>query len=126
MRTIIRLVVSQNARQRNSAQRKYSYTIYDELGRVVEVGEKTENDQIANQTLGVFYFRDVFGSEVSGHYNPRVIDNDKLLAWVSGNGARNEVTRSYYDEFKTNFYNPTGININQDNHPDCYFLSPSS
>ena len=65
-----RLVVSQNARQRNSAQRKYSYTIYDNLGRVVEVGEKTENNQIANQTLGVFYFRDVFGSQVSGHYNP--------------------------------------------------------
>lgn len=110
-----RLVLSQNARQRNSDDRKFSYTIYDELGRVVEVGEKSENETLADGTLGVFYFRDIFGSMVSGHYNPKVIDNDKLNAWVGGDGARNEVTRSYYDVFRDDFYDPISININQDN-----------
>lgn len=39
-----RIVVSQNSRQYNVTPRKFSYTLYDELGRVVEAGEKTEND----------------------------------------------------------------------------------
>jgi hypothetical protein len=62
---------------------------------------------------------------VSGHYNPRVIDDAKLNAWINGDGIRQEVTRSYYDEFNTTFYTPPYA-VNQDNHPDCYFLSPSS
>src|SRR5690554_2572762 len=37
-----RLVVSQNARQ--EAENKYSYTLYDALGRTIEAGEKTENE----------------------------------------------------------------------------------
>jgi RHS repeat-associated protein len=39
-----RIVVSQNSRQKNEYPEKFSYTLYDELGRVVEAGEKTEND----------------------------------------------------------------------------------
>jgi hypothetical protein len=112
-----RLIVSENARQYHSDGRKFSYTLYDELGRVIEVGEKTENSD--------FLFRDVFGSMVSGHYNPRVIDDNKLNAWINGDGIRQEVTRSYYDEFRDDFYTPP-FAVNQDNHPDCYFLSPSS
>jgi hypothetical protein len=56
-----RLIVSENARQYNGNDRKFSYTLYDNLGRVIEVGEKTENSD--------FLFRDVFGSMVSGHFN---------------------------------------------------------
>jgi RHS repeat-associated protein len=101
-----RLIVSENARQYNGNDRKFSYTVYDELGRVVEVGEKTENSD--------FVFRDVFGSMVSGHYNPRVIDDAKLFAWINGDGIRQEVTRSYYDVFNTTFYTPPYA-VNQDN-----------
>jgi RHS repeat-associated protein len=101
-----RLIVSENARQYNGDDRKFSYTLYDELGRVIEVGEKTENSD--------FLFRDVFGSMVSGHYNPRVIDDNKLLAWINGDGIRQEVTRSYYDEFRDDFYTPP-FAVNQDN-----------
>ena len=36
-----RLVVSQNAKQRGETNEQFSYTRYDELGRVVEVGEMT-------------------------------------------------------------------------------------
>jgi RHS repeat-associated protein len=109
-----RLVVSQNARQRNTEDRRFSYTVYDSLGRVIEVGEKFENETLADGTLGVFYFRDIFGSMVSGHYNPKVIDDNKLLAWIGGDGARNEVTRSYYDVFRDDFYT-TPFAVNQDN-----------
>jgi hypothetical protein len=94
-----RLVVSQNARQFNTLDvfgnpkdRKYSYTLYDGLGRVVEVGEKTENTNANNQ------FANVFGTLVSGYYNPSVMDDAKLQAWINGDGPRREVTKSYYDE----------------------------
>ncbi|HLW08952.1 MAG TPA: RHS repeat-associated core domain-containing protein [Fermentimonas sp.] len=92
-----RLVVSQNARQEASISSalngKYSYTLYDELGRVVEVGEKTENFG-----AGEPQFKSVFGANVGGVLNPSTIDDMRLKLWVEGNGARNEVTKSYYDK----------------------------
>jgi len=99
-----RLVVSQNGRQAStplsspagsaSSTDKYSYTLYDELGRVVEVGEKTDPSSSSGTNL---QFKDVFGTTVSGYYNPSVMDDDKLEAWITGSGERHEVTKSYYD-----------------------------
>ncbi len=87
-----RIVVSQNSKQYNADQKRYSYTLYDELGRVVEAGEKVENTNAANQ------HSDIFGTYVSGLYNPKVIDDAKLNNWIAdGTGVRQEVTRSYYD-----------------------------
>jgi RHS repeat-associated protein len=96
-----RLVISQNARQYNTTdvfgnakERKYSYTLYDGLGRVVEVGEKAD----PSASSGTVQFKDIFGTTVSDYYNPTVIDDAQLLAWVTGPGERREVTKSYYDE----------------------------
>jgi photosystem II stability/assembly factor-like uncharacterized protein len=89
-----RLVVSQNSRQYNNSTgegRKFSYTRYDAIGRVYEVGEKTENTTTSNR------FQNVFGTFISDYYNPKAMDDAKLAAWITGNGARKEVTRSYYD-----------------------------
>lgn len=89
-----RLVVSQNARQYNNTSgegRKFSYTLYDALGRVYEAGEKTENATAGNR------FGNVYGSYVSGYYNTSTIDDSKLQTWITGTGARKEVTKSYYD-----------------------------
>jgi len=91
-----RLVVSQNARQASSNPNilsKYSYTLYDALGRVVEVGEKTEN----TSDQGI-QFKSVFGANVGGVLNPSTINDSLLNLWIVGGGARNEVTKSYYDE----------------------------
>ena len=92
-----RLVVSQNARQEASTSSalngKYSYTLYDELGRVIEVGEKTENTG-----SGELQFKTVFGANVGGVFNPSTIDDMRLKLWVDGSGARSEVTKSYYDK----------------------------
>ena len=100
-----RLVVSQNARQYNTEdifgnakKRKYSYTLYDPLGRVIEVGEKTENEIDSSGNQVELTFEDIFGTNVSGYYNPSVMDDAKLLAWIQGQGARKEVTKSYYDK----------------------------
>jgi RHS repeat-associated protein len=95
-----RLVVSQNARQYalqtvqgESKERNFSYTRYDALGRVVEVGEKTEN-----QDPGVG-FNSVFGTQVASYYNPKVLDDTKLANWITNtSGDRKEVTKSYYDK----------------------------
>jgi RHS repeat-associated protein len=94
-----RLIVSQNSRQyteedgNGNPTPKFSYTLYDALGRVVEVGEKTENPTSASSVT----FKNVFGTNVSGFFNPSVIDDNNLVAWVNGNGPRKEVTKSYYD-----------------------------
>lgn len=87
-----RLVISQNSKQYNYSPKRYSYTIYDELGRIIEVGEKTENS--ANNG-----FADIFGTYIGATFNPNVIDDAKLLVWISeASGSRTEVTHTYYDK----------------------------
>ncbi|MDD2982855.1 MAG: hypothetical protein PHQ74_05655 [Crocinitomicaceae bacterium] len=84
-----RLVVSQNSRQKT--ENKFSYTLYDVLGRVTEAGEKDENASLK--------FNSVFGTLVNQQYIPTVIDDMKLSNWlVNSGGKRREVTRSYYDQ----------------------------
>jgi RHS repeat-associated protein len=99
-----RLIVSQNARQFNASPKKYSYSLYDELGRVVEAGEKTENP------ANVLQFKGIFGTLVSGYYNPITVNDSLLSVWVRGGGARKEVTKSYYDQ--TAFNNVPNFNPN--------------
>jgi hypothetical protein len=86
-----RIVLSQNSRQyAELPQKKYSYTLYDALGRVTEAGEKTENSTGQK-------FNSIFGAYVGGTNNPNVINDANLAIWLIGNGPRREVTRSYYD-----------------------------
>lgn len=98
-----RLVVSQNSRQHETENSndnsKYSYTIYDELGRVTEVGEKTDNAKEYNNSNG---FLAVFGSNVHGQYSVQTIDDVKLNSWVNLQiGERNEVTKTFYDNVQS-------------------------
>ncbi|MBS1652274.1 MAG: hypothetical protein JSU07_09720 [Bacteroidetes bacterium] len=94
-----RLVVSQNSKQFNKSnpqnnlvKQAFSYTLYDALGRIVEVGEKYEN-----HTSGSPKFTSIFGSFVNSYYNVNVIDDSKLQLWITGAGQRREVTKTYYD-----------------------------
>ncbi|MFZ5553171.1 MAG: DUF6443 domain-containing protein [Bacteroidota bacterium] len=93
-----RIVVSQNTKQynaplNNAGPRRFSYTLYDELGRVIEAGEKSEN------AVGSPQFAGIFGTTISNYFNPKVIDDAKLNAWINDNtGARKEVTQSFYDK----------------------------
>ncbi|OFY63019.1 MAG: hypothetical protein A3H98_10680 [Bacteroidetes bacterium RIFCSPLOWO2_02_FULL_36_8] len=87
-----RLILSQNTKQFNKNPRAYSYTLYDGLGRIIETGEKTENN-LQNELK----FKDIFGTFVSGKYQPAVIDDEKYKRWLS-EGARREVVHTYYDK----------------------------
>ena len=74
-----RLAISQNARQKMT--NKYSYTLYDDLGRIKEVGQKT------NTTL-----------------MSQVISQDKaaLYSWITSTLNREQITRTTYDAVATN------------------------
>ncbi len=96
-----RLIVSQNTKQINkknpsngSPQQAFGYTLYDDLGRIKEVGEKYENTGTTDPK-----FKSIFGTLVSGYNNPNAIDDSKFLSWINTNsGGRREVTQTYYDK----------------------------
>ena len=90
-----RLVLSQNTKQFNLTPQRYSYTRYDNLGRIFEVGEKKENAS-GSQWL----FPDIFGSTINGMPNKRTIDQAKLNSWLDLNATttRIQVTSTYYSD----------------------------
>ncbi len=102
-----RIVVSQDTRQYNAAEQRYSYTLYDALGRVVQAGEKVMDDA-SNPS-----FQSIFGSYVGGLYNPKVIDDLKLQTWIDGPGTRQQVTTSFYDNPVAGITLPAGFVQNE-------------
>ncbi len=69
---------------------RFSYSLYDALGRVYEAGE-LEDDGTAPDR-----FQDLPATNVNGALLPNVLDPDVLKAWVLGR-PRFEVTRTHYD-----------------------------
>ncbi len=69
-----RPVLSQNGKQK--AEDKYSYTLYDSIGRIVEVGQVVNSSGISQAEAA----------------NPAVIDT------FIANGAKTEITHTYYDK----------------------------
>ncbi len=70
-----RLVVSQNAKQ--EPDDLYSYTLYDDLGRINEVGQLKQNHVMITDTS---------------------INPIKLSLWIANGTEREQVTRTFYDE----------------------------
>ena len=91
-----RLVVSQNAKQKvNNA---VSYTVYDELGRIVEVGELTLN--ATNYSFKEGHLLNGASAIVplsATPLQPTVVFPDNIESTASGD-ARREVTVTVYDE----------------------------
>ncbi len=89
-----RLAVSQNAEQYKGSSQpafRYSYTLYDAIGRTVEVGEKSEAAAITS-------------------IDPK---NDAALqGWLS-TGQKAQVTRTLYDGVNTTLVTDTGITHHQ-------------
>lgn len=81
-----RLIVSQNAKQLENDQ--FSYTKYDALGRVVEVGEMTLADYSITDE-GKLY--DDLGTEIADEVNSGLFPGNLST-------TREEVTRTIYDE----------------------------
>jgi photosystem II stability/assembly factor-like uncharacterized protein len=95
-----RLILSQNTKQYNkgifvpnnpSYGRLYTYTLYDELGRISEVGQKEEN-------TGGTFFNGIFGMWNDDGFSPTTVDDYDFTSWINGDGRRTEVTRTYYDQ----------------------------
>ncbi|MBL7981242.1 MAG: hypothetical protein JNL52_05470, partial [Flavobacteriales bacterium] len=86
-----RLVLSQNSKQFNMGTQRFSYSLYDELGRVYEAGELEDDGNAPDR------FQDLPATNVNGALLPNVLDPDVLKAWVLGR-PRFEVTRTYYDD----------------------------
>ncbi len=75
-----RLVVSQNAKQAANGSKLYSFTQYDVLGRISEVGEKM---QPTDMTQGISQ------------------NESQLSAWLAGGSSKKQLTRTVYDETYT-------------------------
>ncbi|MFD2920700.1 RHS repeat domain-containing protein [Terrimonas rubra] len=73
---LARLVVSQSAVQR--VNDKYSYTLYDELGRIKEIGQKQHLYDIMTQGTSQ--------------------DPVELDAWINSSGTRDQLTQTVYDQ----------------------------
>jgi RHS repeat-associated protein len=90
-----RLVLSQNAKQANgsnyaSGDRHYSYTIYDELGRIVEVGEIEE--LTALNTMSGTTLQDELADIADG------TSVNNLYDWITDSGLEKyDVVNSFYD-----------------------------
>lgn len=77
-----RIVLSQNANQSpltSGGFGRYSYTVYDKIGRAIETGEASTTGIPANIIL-----------------SPGVIKYDKFLLWIAGS-VRKQVTKTHYD-----------------------------
>lgn len=84
-----RVILSQNTKQFNAEPKRYSYSLYDNLGRVHEAGELRDGDGSLPS---------IFGMDVNGMFKPEVINYPVVEAWVESNPERYEVVRSHYDE----------------------------
>ncbi len=73
-----RLTVTQNAKQ--TPGNKYSYTVYDALGRIKEVGQKTNANPVTQA---------ITQSEA------------QLNGWLSATGAKDQITGTVYDDAYT-------------------------
>lgn len=77
-----RLLVSQNAKQYNEGiaqgKYKYSFTVYDALGRIERVGEIMASTAVDELYIG------------------EQMDHDLYMDWIENNTTQN-ITRSYYD-----------------------------
>lgn len=93
-----RLVLSQNTEQFEPVPEvddpdRYSYTLYDPLGRIKEAGEVEDDDAQASLP-----FSSVFGAEVNGLMDPMAIDEDKLNDFIADPlNERRDVSRTQYD-----------------------------
>ena len=80
-----RLGISQNAKQALAAT--YSYTLYDALGRIQEVGQKPQTTAMTQQISQ---------------------DTTNLQGWINGGGTKEQITLTKYDEI----YLPIAVSIN--------------
>src|SRR6185295_7018037 len=94
-------------KETQSGKSDYSYTLYDGLGRIVEVGEKTDN----TAGIGLVTFAEISNDTVNGKISPYVINAKRFNSWALNGSVRREVTHTTYD---TTLFN-LSLPLNQEN-----------
>ncbi len=102
-----RLIASQNKEQKENSSysgsaMRYSYTLYDSLGRIKEVGEKSEADPIG--TIDLLDTTDVrvwLESGTDRQVTKTIYDNPINTNWQDYNTSRKRVVASVYLENKS-------------------------
>ncbi|MHB8259764.1 MAG: M91 family zinc metallopeptidase [Bacteroidia bacterium] len=91
-----RMVVSQNSKQFAAVPKQFSYTLYDALGRIIEVGQKNDNTKPTNMNFNnIFSITQNNYTLFNGMTNQQVIYN-KFAKWANAE-MRAQVTRTFYD-----------------------------
>ncbi|WP_139112906.1 glycosyl hydrolase 108 family protein [Mucilaginibacter sp. PPCGB 2223] len=84
-----RLVISQNDKQYKfdgvTPSNKYSYTEYDMLGRISEVGQKTGVNSVTT------------GQPIADSNHPDYIKDADMVTWNSSTAGKEQITHTYYD-----------------------------
>jgi YD repeat-containing protein len=86
-----RIIASQNAKQAAQSPQRWSYTVYDALGRISEVGELNTNSDLKTMTAPAL---------ASLLNNTTFPDN---WAGTAATNNRTDVTRTYYDVAQVGF-----------------------
>ena len=86
-----RIIASQNAKQAAQSPQRWSYTVYDALGRIAEVGELNTNSDLKTMTAPAL---------ASLLNNTSFPDN---WAGTAAANNRSDVTRTYYDVAQSSF-----------------------
>jgi RHS repeat-associated protein len=98
-----RLVLSQNAQQRKD--NKFSYTVFDNLGRTTEVGEFKSNGTLPNNANDNIYY-----SQVDAIVKQRTLNNSLASSTF---GEKSQITQTFYGE--TQSFASTVPNFAQEN-----------
>jgi hypothetical protein len=106
-----RLVVSQNAKQAAYSPPRWSYTRFDFLGRIIEVGEKEENT-LSSEPKFASIFVNQSGAVSS---NLSQINDIALNNWLANSGIKYEVTKTYYDQSPVSYFNQNNSMANLQN-----------
>lgn len=101
-----RIVLSQNTKQKQATPQRYSYTLYDKLGRTYEAGEV---DDVSDPLSANAFRNAVPGILVGGSFDPSVLDAEILKGWILGSNQRREITRTWYDTPLENPDLPSGF-----------------
>jgi RHS repeat-associated protein len=88
-----RMIVSQNSKQAGMSPPAYSYTYYDELGRIYEVGERHTTTTLEDDNTG--------SRNSAGEYYYFDIASATTYDTWSLSGTTNDITTTYYDEAPT-------------------------
>ncbi|NQY08090.1 MAG: hypothetical protein HRT71_01065 [Flavobacteriales bacterium] len=96
------MVASQNSQQYHADPQKFSYTKYDELNRVVEVGELSSNTQPYKKLLNSPQFPNNWSSDksqvVTSYYDLPINETINTLFDGGQNAIRNRVATTTYEE----------------------------